>query len=99
MAGSIEMNGERGGNGWRIAMWGAAAGVLLLPAIAMQLTSEVAWGLEDFLTMGTMLLIACGSFELAVKAIRSSVGRALAGVVILGLFLLVWVELAVGIFH
>lgn len=98
MAGSIDMSGERGG-GWRIAMWGAAAGLLLLPAVAMQFTSEVAWGREDFLAMGTMLLIACGSFELAMKAIRSPVGRGLAGVVILGLFLLVWVELAVGIFH
>jgi hypothetical protein len=97
MAGSIEMESGRG-NGWRFAMWGVAAAMLLLPAAAMQFTSEVLWGPGDFLAMGTMLLIACGSFELAMKAIQGSLGRVLAGLVIFGLFLLVWVELAVGIF-
>ena len=28
---------------WRVIMWGAAACLLALPAIAMQFTGEVAW--------------------------------------------------------
>jgi hypothetical protein len=98
MAGQIEMTGERS-NLWRIAMWGGAACLLLIPAIAMQFTREVAWGPEDFITMGAMLAIACGAFEVAVRMIRSTTGRGLAGIAILAIFLLVWVELAVGIFH
>ena len=97
MAGSMGM--KRGGLNWRVGMWGGAAGLLLIPAIAMQFTREVEWGLEDFLTMGAMLTLACGAFELAVRMIQSTTGRGLAGVAILGIFLLVWVELAVGIFH
>ena len=46
--------------GWRIAMWGTAAFLLLLPAVAMQFTSEVDWGPGDFMVMGVMLLTACG---------------------------------------
>lgn len=98
MAGSIGMNGE-GGTGWRFALWGGAASLLLLPAIAMQFTAEIAWGPEDFLALGLMLLAACGAFELAMKAIRTGMGRVLAGVAILGVFLMAWAEMAVGIFH
>jgi len=98
MAGQMEMR-ARGGNGWRIAMWGGAAGLLLIPAIAMQLTSEVTWGPEDFITMGVMLALACGAFELARRTIRGTGGRAIAALAILGIFLLVWAELAVDIFH
>jgi len=90
---------EQGGNGWRVAMWGGAAGLLLIPAIAMRLTSEVTWGPEDFITMGVMLALACGAYELARRTIRSTGGRTVAALAILGVFLLVWVELAVGIFH
>lgn len=97
MAGSIGMDGGRG-NGWRGALWGGAAGLLLIPAIAMQFTSEVAWGPGDFLTMAAMLLVACGAFEVAVRMTRSTLSRSLAGIAILGIFLMVWAELAVGIF-
>lgn len=98
MAGQMEMR-ETGGNGWRVAMWGGAAGLLLIPAIAMQLTSEVDWGPEDFITIGVMLALACGAFELTMRLTQSSAKRGLAGIAIVGIFLLVWVELATGIFH
>lgn len=99
MAGSMQIENGRGGNGWRVAMWGGAAGLLLIPAIAMQMTSEVRWGPEDFLTMAVMLVLACSAFELAVRTIRGTTACGLAGIAILGIFLLVWAELAVGIFH
>ena len=41
-------NGRRGKNRWRPAIWGAAAFLLVLPAVAMQFTSEVNWTASDF---------------------------------------------------
>ena len=39
------------GNGLRAAVWGGAAGGLLLPAVAMRYTREVQWDGVDFATM------------------------------------------------
>ena len=39
----------------RIAGWGFAAILLLLPAIAMQFTSEVDWDARDFIVMGALI--------------------------------------------
>ena len=40
---------------WRIAAWAGAGSLLLLPAIAMQVTDEVVWGPADFVLFGAML--------------------------------------------
>ena len=85
------------GNGLRVAIWGTAAFLLLLPLIAMQFTSEVVWGSEDFIVMGAMLGTACGAYELVVRLSDSRAYRAGFGLAILSCFLLVWVNLAVGI--
>ena len=84
---------------WRIALWGFASLLLLLPGLAMQFTSEIRWDRQDFLVFGGMLLIACGAFELAMRLTAGRRSRLLAGAVIATAFLLVWAELAVGIFH
>lgn len=89
-------NGKRRGNRWRPAMWGAAGCLLLVPAIAMCITSEVNWGPEDFIVMGAMLAIACGAYELATRLSGSTAYRAGAAVAIVGGFLTVWANLAVG---
>ena len=84
---------------WRIALWGAAASLLLLPAIAMLFTTEVRWGAEDFLAFAAMLLVACGLFEIVMRrSTRRSVRRTAGGVIVVA-FLLVWAELAVGFLH
>jgi len=91
-------NGGAGhGLRWRVALWGLAALMLLAPLVAMQFTPEVAWGGADFLVFGTMLVIACGSFELAARMAGSGSYRAAAGVAIGTAFLIVWASLAVGI--
>ena len=69
-------------NSLRIAIWGTAAFALLLPWVAMQFTSEVAWDFADFTIFGTMLLVVCGTYELATrltgnKAYRLALGIAL----------------------
>lgn len=84
-------------NRWRRLIWGSAAFVLLLPAIAMQITGEVAWDTADFVAMGLMLCIACGAYELGVRMSHSTAYRAGFAVAIATGFLIVWVNLAVGI--
>lgn len=89
---------DRGAAWWRIVPWIAAAGLLLLPLVAMQFTGEVAWDGADFVVFGTMLIVACGAFELAVRVTQRTGARVLAGGGIAAAFLLLWAHLAVGIF-
>lgn len=84
---------------WRVALWSAAALLLLSPWVAMQFTDEVEWTWSDFAVFGGMLVAACGLYELAVRATRVRAYRAIAGAAIATAFVLVWAELAVGIFH
>ena len=86
-------------NGWRVAGWGAALALLALPAVAMQFSDEVLWGPGDFIVVGGLLAMLGGGIELAVRAITTQRGRLLAIAGLFVVFLLVWAELAVGIFH
>jgi hypothetical protein len=81
---------------WRIAMWGCAAFLLLLPAIAMRLTGEVDWDGRDFVTIGIMLAAACATCELAARASGNGAYRAASGVAVATAFVTVWANLAVG---
>ena len=83
-------------NGWRIAMWAVAA-LLLLPMVAMRFSSDVVWDGADFATFGLMLLIACGTYELTMRITKSRAHRALIAIAITAVFLLIWLEFAVGI--
>jgi hypothetical protein len=89
------------GGGWdralRIAPWGVAAVILLLPLVAMQLTDEVDWDVADFVIIGALLFAACGAFELAARRTGDIAYRAGVGVAVVAAFLLIWVNLAVGI--
>jgi hypothetical protein len=80
-----------------MAVWGTAALLLLLPLVAMQFTDEVDWTLSDFIVMGAMLSAACGAYELATRMTGNRAYRAAVGVAVVAAFLLVWVNLAVGI--
>jgi hypothetical protein len=99
MAGRAESGGGGGGrtSRWRIAIWGVAAFLLLLPAVAMQFTDEVNWDETDFAVFGTMLAIAAGTYELAARMTRNSAYRAATGVALAAAFILIWMNLAVGI--
>jgi len=85
------------GSRWRLAGWGAAAALLLVPRVAMQFTDEVDWSAADFAVFGAMLAGAGGAFELAVRMTRSTAYRAAVGVALAAAFLLVWANGAVGI--
>lgn len=85
------------GTRWRVALWGGAAGLLLLPAVAMQFTDEVSWGPMDFVLAAAMLAAVCGSFELAARTSARAGYRAAAGLALVTASALLWVNLAVGI--
>lgn len=82
---------------WRLALWGTAAGLWLLPLLAMRFTAEVAWGPLDVAMFGAMLIAACGSFELAARASGSHTYLAAVAIALATAFVLVWANLAVGL--
>lgn len=84
-------------NHWRTAGWTTAAALLLLPLVAMQFTDEVNWDVLDFAVFGSMLLGAGVICELAVRMTGSTAYRSAVGVAVAAGFLLIWVNLAVGI--
>jgi hypothetical protein len=97
MAGTLQQGNQYRGNRWRVAIWSAAAGLLALPMVAMQFTRDVNWTATDFLTFGTMLAVACGSYELATRKSGNAAYRAAAAVAVSAAFFMVWINLAVGI--
>ena len=72
--------------------------LLIIPLIAMQLTDEVEWSLFDFIIMGTLLLITGLMGEIIFKKVKKYKHRVILYVVVSTTFLLIWAELAVGIF-
>ncbi len=72
--------------------------VLLLPVVAMQFTSEVLWGAEDFVAAGALLFGAGMLYVLGLQRVRLTWQRRLFGALIAAVVALVWAELAVGVF-
>jgi hypothetical protein len=88
---------HRTGSRWRRTGWSLAGAALLVPLVAMAVTPEVNWGLEDFL--GAALLL--GGFglalEVAMRVARSTVTRLVTAAVLVTALLVIWAELAVGL--
>ena len=80
----------------RIAIWGLAAGLWLLPLVAMQFTDEVNWTTFDFVFCAGMLLVACGAYEVVSRMSPNRAYRAGVGVAVVTGFLVVWANAAVG---
>lgn len=74
-------------------------GILLIPLVAMQFTDEVNWNLADFIIVSVILLGAGFVYEFAVKKLVNTKYRAVSAAVLLAFVLLIWAELAVGIFN
>lgn len=71
--------------------------MVVVPAVAMRFTNEVRWDTADFILLGGMLIAACLAFETVAAATGKLKYRSLWGLAIVATFLLVWIELAVGI--
>lgn len=96
MAGNMERGRGRRRNHWSLAIWGVAASLLVLPAVAMQFTREVDWSAGDFIFMGLMLSAACGTYEVVTRMTSNTAYRAAVAIAIVTAFLTVWVNAAVG---
>ena len=72
--------------------------ILLVPLIAMQFSDGVRWSPIDFVTAGILLFGTGLACELVMRKVKKLQYRvAICGAILLAL-LLIWVELAVGIF-
>lgn len=72
--------------------------LLLIPFIAMQFTDEVNWALLDFVVAGVLLLGTGLLCELALRRVKKIKYRIAICATLLLAMLLIWAELAVGIF-
>ena len=82
---------------WRAIGWGGAAALLALPFAAMQFTPEVDWTLSDFIIFGLMLLMVGVPLELVARMSPNWSYRGGALFALIGMFLTIWANLAVGI--
>ena len=76
----------------------SVAFLLLIPLIAMQFTDEVNWKLADFVIAGILLLAAGLLCEFILRKTKTKENRIALIVVTVAVLLLIWTELAVGIF-
>ena len=72
--------------------------LLLIPLIAMQFTDEVDWNLLDFIVAGVLLLGTGLVCELILRKVKKIEYRIAICTVVIVLLLLIWAELAVGVF-
>lgn len=75
----------------------AAAVLLTVPLVAMQLTAEVSWSPFDFAFMGALVFGIGFTFELALTKTNDAAYRVAAGLALTAAFLLVWAGAGVGI--
>ena len=72
--------------------------LLLVPLIAMHFTDEVSWGPGDFLAAGFLLFGAGMGVVVAARQTRTTPARVAVVACIAASLLVVWAELAVGLF-
>ena len=70
----------------------------MIPLLAMQFTEDVNWSIFDFVVMGFLLLFFSLGIDLTMKKVKNENVKILYIVLTILIFLLIWAELAVGIF-
>lgn len=81
-----------------VIIYSAVAVVLSIPLIAMQFTTEVNWTASDFLIMGALLFTTAFAVDFVLKKVKTLKSRLILVFGIIALLILIWVEMAVGIF-
>ncbi|MFN0047210.1 MAG: hypothetical protein ACKVOS_12150 [Sphingorhabdus sp.] len=81
---------------WRILGWGSAAGLLLIPLVAMQFSREVQWDGADFIIATAIIGITGALAELNVLITSNLFSRAGGFFAILAGSLVFWSSLAIG---
>jgi len=72
--------------------------ILLVPLIAMQFTNEVNWELPDFVVAAALLLGTGLILEFVMRKVKNKENRTVLFIAIIVVLVLIWIELAVGIF-
>lgn len=72
--------------------------LLLIPLVAMQFTNQVNWSLFDFIVAGILLFGTVLAIEIVLQKVKSRKNRIIIAGIIIILLLLLWIELAVGVF-
>jgi hypothetical protein len=72
--------------------------LLIIPLIGMNFTNDIDWDLSDFIVAGLILLVFSLTANFIVLRISNRNRRVFFITILLILFMLVWAELAVGIF-
>lgn len=72
--------------------------LLLIPLVAMQFTDQVDWSFGDFLVMAGLLFSLTMAVAVVRQKVREKTQRIGLIALLLLIFLLIWAELAVGIF-
>lgn len=72
--------------------------LLLIPLVGTLVSNEVNWSFFDFIIMGILILSMSFGIKQVVMTTKNTNYRVLIIGMILLVFILVWVELAVGIF-
>ena len=73
--------------------------LLIIPLLGVLLTNAVEWGIFDFLLMGSLLLVLGIAINLTLLNIKYFNKRIAIIFFVILIFLLIWVELAVGVFN
>ena len=73
--------------------------LLIIPLLGILLTDVVEWGVLDFLLMGSLLLVLGIAINLTFLNIKYFNKRIAIIFFVILIFLLIWVELAVGVFN
>jgi hypothetical protein len=76
----------------------AVFSLLLIPFAAMKFTDEVQWTGSDFVVAGLMLFSAGVIHLFGIRRIKTAKYRWFVSLVLIVIFLLIWAELAVGLF-
>ena len=71
---------------------------MTIPLISMQFTDEVNWEKLDFSVAAILLVVLFSVHELFEMRIKSDSKKRLAIIFSIIIFIIVWVELAVGVF-
>lgn len=84
----------------KVIVWvlGVVLALLSIPLIAMQFTDEVQWELGDFILMFILLSSAGFAIAIVINKVKTNPMRFFIIVAVLLALILLWMELAVGIF-
>lgn len=74
------------------------AGLAAFPVIGSLVSGEFNWDAADFALWAVVLAVLAGALMLVPRLVRTSSGLSLGLIAVVLGFLLVWAELAVGIF-